>query len=87
MDKYEFKELRQIKNIKSGKINCYTAVISSNLTMQIVDEETNNILISSSQILPFQKDDNLTINGKNYEVWYTDFNFDEAIFEVVITEV
>ena len=86
MDKYEYKKLEQIKNIETGKTNGYTAVISSNLTMNIIEEETNNVLISSSQILPFKEDDNLTINDKYYEVWFTDFNYDKGIFEVIVTE-
>lgn len=68
------------------KLNMHV-VVSSNLIMQIVDFDSNEILISTKQILPFSKESKLTIKDKYYEVDYIDFDFDKGIFEVVVNEV
>ena len=49
-------------------------------------EDVNSQLAVSEQILPVRKGDKLTINGKYYEVDYVDYNFDKAIFEVVVVD-
>lgn len=49
-------------------------------------EDADSILAVSEQILPMHKGDKITIKDKYYMVEYVDYDFDKAIFEIVVTD-
>lgn len=61
-------------------------VVSSDFKTVVSEYENNKVLLTIPQILPIHKDQKITIDGVNYEVSYTDWNFDKGIFEVVVWE-
>jgi hypothetical protein len=55
-------------------------------TVVALYEDVNSKLAVSEQILPVHKGDKMTIDDTCYEVDYVDYNFDKAIFEIVVTD-
>lgn len=78
----QFNELAaEVKNLDLHNVtNCnFKTVIA-------LYEDVNSILATSEQILPMHKGDKLTINDRYYMVDYVDYDFDKAIFEIVVTD-
>jgi len=77
----EYKELKVIKNVKTGDIPV------KNFTTRMIDFDSNETLFETEQVLPIVKGSYLTLNKLYYEVDFIHYNLYDRIIEVVIYEV
>lgn len=77
---------RQKQTIENSVLNLCGVTNCNFKTVIALYEDVNSQLAVSEQILPVHKGDKLTIDGRYYEVEYVDYDFDKAIFEVVVSD-
>ena len=71
---------------KVKKLDLHNVTNCNFKTVIALYEDVNSILATSEQVLPMHKGDKLTINDRYYMVDYVDYDFDKAIFEIVVTD-